>query len=128
MATTTAKDPDSSLAADRLRAARRQWRVTILMAIVILIPSMYGFVGKFVELVRLFREPENMAGAFAIAPITNYLLASLGFLCMLVWASRNGMFRDVESPKEMMLAHEFQLDHAASRTTNPNPATPRASS
>ncbi|HND51062.1 MAG TPA: hypothetical protein PLV92_01655 [Pirellulaceae bacterium] len=88
--------------------SRVQWRLTIAFAVAILIPSMYGFAGKFIELVHIFKgEP---GGAFAIAPITNYLLASLGFLCMLVWAAMNGMFHDVEQPKHMMLEHEQQLD------------------
>ncbi len=87
---------------------RWQWRVTILFAVMILIPSMYGFVGKFVELVQVFRgEP---GGEFAIAPILNYLLASLGFLCMLIWAVANGMFNDVERPKLHMLEQEEQLN------------------
>ena len=90
------------------RTSRLQWRVTILFAIMILIPSMYGFVGKFVELVQVFRG--EAGGEFAIAPILNYLLASLGFLCMLVWAILNGMFHDVERPKLAMLEHEEQLD------------------
>ena len=92
--------------------SRWQWRVTMLFAVMILIPSMYGFVGKFVELVQVFRgEP---GGEFAIAPILNYLLASLGFLCMLIWAVVNGMFHDVERPKLHMLEQEEQLNHAAS--------------
>lgn len=96
------------------RAARLQWRITVLFAVMILIPSMYGFVGKFVELVQVFRgEP---GGEFAIAPILNYLLASLGFLCMLIWATSNGMFHDVERPKLAMLEHEELLDRRARET------------
>lgn len=92
----------------KAKTNRWQWRTTMIFAIVILIPSMYGFVGKFVELVRVFQgEP---GGEFAIAPMLNYLLASLGFLCMLVWAAANGMFHDIERPKHAMLEHEEQLD------------------
>lgn len=87
-----------------------QVRVTLLLAVLILIPSGYGFVGKFVELVHVFRgEP---GGAFAVAPIMNYLLASLGFLCLLLWAASRGMFRDIESPKHEMLEHEELLDRS----------------
>ena len=93
------------------RSARWQWRLTVAFAVMILIPSMYGFAGKFIELVHVFRgEP---GGAFAVAPIVNYLLASLGFLCMLAWASWNGMFHDVERPKFDMLEHEEQLDRVS---------------
>lgn len=93
------------------RSARWQWRLTVAFAVMILIPSMYGFAGKFIELVHVFRgEP---GGAFAVAPIVNYLLASLGFLCMLAWASWNGMFHDVERPKFDMLEQEEQLDRVS---------------
>jgi hypothetical protein len=40
----------------------------------------------------------------------NYLLASIGFLCMLIWAAANGMFRDIEQPKYRMLEVEEQLN------------------
>lgn len=90
------------------RTANWQIRVTLLFAVLILVLSGYGFVGKFIELIQVFRgEP---GGAFAVAPIMNYLLASLGFFCLLLWASAQGMFRDVESPKHDMLAHEEVLD------------------
>lgn len=85
-------------------------RVTLLLAVLILIPSGYGFAGKFVELVRVYRGESD--GAFAVAPMLNYLLASLGFFCLLLWAAARGMFRDIESPKHEMLAHEELLDRA----------------
>lgn len=87
-----------------------QWqvRVTLLLAFLILIPSGYGFIGKFIELVHVFRG--EAGGAFAVAPIMNYLLASLGFFCLLLWAARRGMFRDIESPKLQMLEQESMLD------------------
>jgi len=90
------------------RTTNWQVRVTLLLAVLILIPSGYGFVGKFIELIHVYRgEP---GGAFAVAPIMNYLLASLGFFCLLLWAAARGMFRDIESPKHEMLAHEELLD------------------
>jgi len=85
-----------------------QVRVTLLLAVLILIPSGYGFAGKFIELIHVFRgEP---GGAFAVAPMMNYLLASLGFFCLLLWAAGRGMFRDIESPKHEMLERESLLD------------------
>ena len=44
----------------------------------------------------------------------NYLLASAGFFCLLVWAAWNGMFRDIEKPKDEMLANEALLDRELS--------------
>ncbi len=90
------------------REGRWQRWTTLTLAVLILLPSMYGFVGKFIEFVNIYRgEP---GGAFAVAPIMNYLLATLGFFCLLVWATRNGMFRDVEQPKMTMLENEDFLD------------------
>jgi hypothetical protein len=93
-----------------MKTSTTKWqnRITLLLAVLILIPSGYGFVGKFIELVHVYQgEP---GGAFAVAPIMNYLLASLGFFCLLLWAAGRGMFRDIERPKYEMLAHEKMLD------------------
>ncbi len=98
---------DASSAA-RVGMSRRQAWITMAMAVLILIPSMYGFVGKFVEFVHIYRG--EAGGEFAVAPIMNYLLASAGFFCMLLWASWNGMFRDVERPKIDFLENERLLD------------------
>src|SRR4051794_22135667 len=90
------------------QTSKLQVRMTLLLAVLILLPSGYGFAGKFIELIHVFRgEP---GGAFAVAPMMNYLLASLGFFCLLLWAAAHGMFRDIESPKHQMLAHEEMLD------------------
>lgn len=63
---------------------------------------------KFYDLVMIaMYVPE---GASAVTPIVNYLLAGLGFLCMLGWAAYNGMFHDIEQPKRTMLDNEHQLD------------------
>ncbi len=82
----------------------------ITIAMVILIPSMYGFLGKFIEFVHISRGEEG--GEFAVAPIMNYLLASAGFFCMLLWAAWNGMFRDIEQPKYDFLDNEARIDAA----------------
>jgi hypothetical protein len=90
----------------KLRAQFVRW----LMYALILVPCLYGFGGKFLELVHVLRDrPE---GAFAVAPIVNYLLATTGFLFLLGWAAANGMFRDVERPKTAMLENESRLDAA----------------
>lgn len=80
----------------------------LLLALVILIPSMIGFGNKFLELIRIYRGDAD--GAFAVAPITNYILASTGFLFLFFWAAGNGMFRDIERPKYAMLENERRLD------------------
>jgi nitrogen fixation-related uncharacterized protein len=86
------------------------WRfnwTTWVLAVFILLPAAYGFGRKFFELVVLINDDE---GAFTIMPIVNYLLASLGFAMLFLWAILHGMFHDIEAPKETMLANEAKLD------------------
>ena len=90
--------------------------VTAILGILILGFSMLGFVGKFVEFMHTFRE--DAAGVFAITPMVNYGLASLGFLLLLVWAATNGMFHDIERPKYTMLETERDLDRSVSDPTS----------
>jgi hypothetical protein len=87
---------------------RAQRRTTLIFALVILIPSFYGFGKKFLELVALTRG--DVDGIFAISPVVNYLLASLGFFFLFCWAILHGMFRDIEQPKKDMLETERRLD------------------
>jgi hypothetical protein len=103
-------------AAETSIAERRNARLTLLFTVVlellILIPSMLGFIAKFIELFAVLNgEPD---GVFALTPILNYLLASLGFFCLLLWAAGRGMFHDVELPKRAMLEREDMLDGRAS--------------
>ncbi len=84
------------------------WVVTIIFAVLILIPSMLGFVMKFMELINLSQGDAD--GGFAITPVVNYLLASAGFFFLLLWAAINGMFNDLEEPKYHMLENEKLLD------------------
>jgi hypothetical protein len=84
------------------------------MALAVLLPSLYGFGTKFLEFIALYRG--DVEGVFAISPILNYLLASLGFLCLFGWAALGGMFRDVEQPKYAMLENEARLDGDLSRS------------
>ena len=84
------------------------WIVTIVFAVLILIPSMLGFVMKFMELINLTQGDAD--GGFAITPVVNYLFASAGFFFILLWAAINGMFTDLEKPKYTMLENEQQLD------------------
>lgn len=87
---------------------RRAHYITIGFAVPILIFSGLGFVAKFIEFIHTFQGESE--GAFAITPMVNYLLASAGFFCMLVWATINGMFHDIEEPKQTMLDNDVALD------------------
>ena len=101
----------SEAVATKKRSTRTAWIITAVFALLILIPSMMGFVMKFIELIRTLQS-DTSEGAFAITPILNYLLASLGFLSLLVWATANGMFRELETPKLTMLELDEKLDAA----------------
>jgi hypothetical protein len=87
-------------------AGPRTW-VTVVLAVVILVPALLGFGQKFVEFLALIGDAE---GAFAVMPVLNYLLMSFGFLLLFVWAMTHGMFRNVEGPKFTMLDNEAKLD------------------
>ncbi len=97
------------------RSTRTAWIITAVFGLLILIPSMMGFVMKFIELIVLVKgeTTEASEGAFAVTPVVNYLMASLGFFCLLVWAAMNGMFRDIEAPKHFMLEQEAELDRVS---------------
>jgi cytochrome b subunit of formate dehydrogenase len=88
--------------------SRRVHFITIAFAVPILIFSGMGFIAKFIEFIHTFQGETD--GVFAITPMVNYLLASAGFFCMLVWATINGMFYDIERPKQTMLDNDIALD------------------
>ncbi len=87
---------------------RSQVLTTVGFALLLLVPSVLGFANKFRELVLLSRS--GVEGIFAVTPVVNYLLASLGFFCLFFWAIYHGMFRDIEAPKFTMLENERKLD------------------
>ena len=102
------------------RPFRTRRLVMLLMALAVLVPSLYGFGTKFLEFVALYRG--DVEGAFAISPILNYLLASLGFLLLFAWAALGGMFRDIEQPKYTMLENEALLDQGELTAALASPA------
>jgi len=89
------------------RGGRRLNLMTAMLGILILAPACYGFTRKFMEFLALVGDKD---GDFAIMPVLNYLLASLGFAMLFLWAMFQGMFRDLEAPKRMMLETEAELD------------------
>jgi hypothetical protein len=90
--------------------------VTLLFALAVLLPSLYGFGTKFLEFIALYRG--DVDGVFAISPILNYLLASIGFLLMFAWAALGGMFHDIEQPKYTLLENESRLNEADANEAN----------
>lgn len=107
------------MSAETPRNPRAGRWLTLIFAALILIPSLYGFGSKFAEFIAIYRG--EVDGAFAIAPILNYLLASTGFLLLFLWAACGGMFHDLERPKYTMLENERLLDELELQTKSDHP-------
>lgn len=92
--------------------SRAQNIAVSIMAVVILGFCAYGFGSKFLEFIHLVTTDDLAAseGIFAVSPMSNYLLASAGFLCLMGWAAAQGMFHNIEQPKHRMLDLDTQLD------------------
>jgi hypothetical protein len=103
-------------------ASRSNRLLMLLLALAVLLPSLYGFGSKFVEFIALYRG--DVEGVFAITPIVNYLLASLGFLCLFGWAVWHGMFHDIERPKHTLLENERWLDQLENTALGSEPDLP----
>jgi len=87
---------------------RTHW-LTWLFAALVLIPTILGFGNKFLDLWLVMQGDEE--GAFAATPIVNYLLATAGFFCLLLWSAFQGAFHDLDQPSRTMFDNEQRLDH-----------------
>jgi hypothetical protein len=104
----TTSQPEPSPLANYVRVGMS---IFFIVGITVLVVPAFGL--KLYELKRVFED--DASGLFAATPLINYGLACLGFLCMLVWATMNGMFHDIEKPKETMLDQERMLDEFQKR-------------
>ena len=95
--------------------SRGQNITVAILGVVILGFCLFGFGSKFLDFIYLVRSNgvTDSEGAFAVAPVVNYLLASAGFLCLLGWAAAHGMFHNIEEPKYTMLEVDDELDAQA---------------
>lgn len=93
---------------ERPKTPRNVFTATMILAVIILVPSMAGFINKLMEFANVASGEAD--GAFAITPIMNYTFATLGFFSLLIWAALQGMFHDIEAPKYTMLNREDELD------------------
>jgi hypothetical protein len=82
---------------------RTHW-LTWFFAALVLIPTILGFANKFLDLILVMQGDEE--GAFAATPIMNYLFATAGFLCLLVWTATQGAFEDLDAPSRKMFDDE----------------------
>ena len=96
----------------KAKVSRTRNIAVAIMGVVILGFCAYGFGSKFVEFVYLVTsdDPAAKEGRFAVAPVMNYLFASLGFLCLMGWAAIQGMFRNIEQPGQDMLDMDAEID------------------
>jgi len=92
-----------------------KWSTIIpaIMAVLILGPAAYGFIEKLILFIQAVRR--DLIGGFTIVPVVIYFIVTSGMACLLVWAIKQGMFRDVERPKFDMLEREAELDRRAGR-------------
>lgn len=93
---------------DDNRSSRRVAIITIVLGVIILVPSLAGFVNKLREFIHATSSDAD--SAYVLTPIVNYLLASIGFFCLLIGSTARGMFHDIEAPKRTMLDRESDLD------------------
>lgn len=92
------------------RSARRRAWLLWSITLGIVIPGGYGFIEKFIQFVRTLQT--DTGGGFTIIPIANYLTVTAGFICLLIWGARHGMFHDVEKPKYAMMERERMINQA----------------
>jgi len=112
------KMPPDDFGSDSSRSREIARWVTIFFVAVLFPFVLVAFGIKLVEFFNAFKGDSE--GAFAITPMVNYLLASLGFLCLLLWSMLNGTFSDMELPKQIMLEREEQLDGGWQKDGDPH--------
>lgn len=93
------------------------WFFTLL----VLVPTILGFANKFLDLLVVLQGDDE--GAFALTPVINYLLATAGFLCMLLWTASQGAFQDINQPSREMFENEQRLDRMSSCAAVPMQAS-----
>ncbi len=96
-----------------MSAHRTHWLTKIVFAL-ILTPAILGFANKFLDLVLVVQGDED--GAFAVTPIVNYLLATAGFVCLLLWTAARGAFQDLDGPSRVMFENEQRFEKLARET------------
>lgn len=94
---------------------RTHW-LTYFFAAIVLIPTILGFGNKFLDLVLVMQGDEE--GAFAATPIVNYLMATAGFFCLLMWSATRGAFHDLDEPSRVMFENEQRLDQRSASASS----------
>ena len=88
--------------------SRLKNRIVAVIAVLILVPAAYGFIDKIYAFISV-AEGAHDELRFTIVPVLNYFLLAAGFFCLLIWATLQGMFRNIERPKYTMLEREAEL-------------------
>lgn len=101
------------------KPSRSSFIVPAIMAVLILGPAGYGFVEKLILFIQAVRR--DLIGGFTIVPVVIYLIVTAGMASLLVWAIKQGMFRNIEQPKYDMLEREAELDRLEGRPWSDGP-------
>jgi hypothetical protein len=101
------------------RDSRLKQVVIACIALAILVPASIGFAEKLALFILAVKR-DQIAG-FTIIPVVNYLIVTAGMICLLLWATRQGMFRNIERPKYDMLEREEDLDRLEGRDWSDTP-------
>lgn len=101
-----------------MQSHRTHW-LTWLFCALVLIPTILGFSNKFLDFILVIKGDEE--GAFAATPIVNYLLATAGFFCLLLWTATQGAFHDLDEPGRTMYENEQRLDRQSASASRSAP-------
>jgi nitrogen fixation-related uncharacterized protein len=97
---------------ERLPAGRTS-RVLRWVTATMLVAIAAGGAGFAYKLIQFSKEAlTSEVASFALVPILTYVLVSIGFSCLFVWALCRGQFTDVEGPKYRLLELEERHDRA----------------
>ena len=91
-----------------IKESRGKQIFLIVFALLILAPAGYGFIEKLMLFVLAMKH--QLIGGFVSLPVVKYLIVSAGMVCLLIWAIKHGMFRNIENPKYDMLEREEELE------------------
>ena len=91
----------------------RTGRVVRWVTATMLVAIVAGGAGFAYKLIQFSKEAlTSDVASFALVPILTYVLVSIGFSCLFIWALCRGQFTDVEGPKYRLLELEESHDRA----------------
>jgi hypothetical protein len=90
---------------------KRNWRRGVTWAVGLAVAGGGAtFLFKLYEFVATANRGD--LPGFAFATVFSYFIATVGFLCLALWAFLKGHYRDIEEPKHRLLVTEAELEAA----------------